>query len=129
MKSSFHRTERGNALAMFALTVAGLATIIGLVVRTAPAYTTTQSLQAIADEAALAGSRQFVRNYRSEQLDAAARAVVDSYNIQASVTKVETCHSVAADNGKEISDLSDQQWLIDYEHDIHPGREVCTQPL
>ena len=83
------RTERGNALAVFALAVGALATIVGLAIRTAPVYTSEQGLQSIVNEAAWAASGEFKRNYTPEHMEAAAQEVLESYSIEPTVFEVD----------------------------------------
>jgi hypothetical protein len=129
--TSSHRnkSEKGNVLALFGLAIAGLTVIVGMVV--APihnAYITQETLQQGVDAAARAASGQFVRNYTIAAMQQAAQSELDLYNIQPQSWAVETCDAVAADNGllPAVDHLAE---LITIEHDSHPGKEVCTDPL
>lgn len=129
MKASFthkksRKSEHGNTLAIFALAIAGLATIVGLTVRAAPStYITENDLQAIVNEAAWAASGQFKKNYTVASLENAAQNVFNIFSVEPETLVVETCDTVAEANSLDITDLTDQQML----NMIDP--EVCTLPL
>jgi hypothetical protein len=122
-QKKFKRSERGNALVLFTLGLGVLATIVGLVVRTAPLQTDQETLQGIASESATAGAAQMKKNYTTQTMETAALNVVQNAGITPIMFKAENCDTVAEDNSLDITDEADLATL----NLLDP--EVCPIPL